>query len=166
LDVPNYRSERLSSLHSVAQFDSGKPNLDDWLRNTATNAQAMGTGRTFVWHGGGVVVAYYTIAAHLVVRDHLPKKVGRGSPEQIPSVLLARLALDKTLHGRGLGGALLADALGRIVEATQTVAARLVVVDAIDEYAHGFYSHHGFTAIPETMRLVQKINDISAALLQ
>jgi ribosomal protein S18 acetylase RimI-like enzyme len=79
-------------------------------------------------------------------------------------VLLARLALDRTLHGQGLGGALLAEALDRVVVATRTVAARFVVVDALDEGATGFYEHYGFRRIPETLRLVQKLSDIAAAL--
>ena len=48
--------------------------------------------------------------------------------------------------------------------ATRTVAARFVVVDAIDQGAHGFYVHHGFREIPGTMRLVQKISDIAEAI--
>jgi hypothetical protein len=36
--------------------------------------------------------------------------------------------------------------------------------DAIDEAAHDFHTHHGFRAIPGTMRLIQKVGDISAAL--
>ena len=91
-------------------------------------------------------------------------QLGRGGPRQVPAVLVARLALDKTLHGQGLGGALLADALTRVVGATQTVAARFVVVDAIDESAAACYEHHGFRRIPETGRLVQKISDVAAAL--
>ncbi len=76
----------------------------------------------------------------------------------------ARLALDSSLHGQTLGGALLADALERIVEATATIAARFMVVDAIDANAAGFYEHPGFRAIPDTQRLVQKVSDIAAAL--
>jgi ribosomal protein S18 acetylase RimI-like enzyme len=79
-------------------------------------------------------------------------------------VLLARLALDRTLQGRGLGGVLLADAMTRVVVATQTVAARFVVVDALDESAVTFYEHYGFRRIPETDRLVQKLSDVAAAL--
>jgi GNAT superfamily N-acetyltransferase len=79
-------------------------------------------------------------------------------------VLLARLALDRTLHGQGRGGALLAEALDRVVVATRTVAARFVVVDALDGAAAGFYEHYGFRPIPETLRLVQKLSDIAAAL--
>ncbi|GID45734.1 N-acetyltransferase GCN5 [Actinoplanes capillaceus] len=157
-------SEALGEHHETSQFDSSKPSLDAWLQQHALTTEARRTGRTFVWQNQGRVIGYYTIAAHLIVRDELPRALGRGNPGQIPAVLLARLALDKSLQGRGLGGALLADALDRIVIATQTVAARFVVVDAIDEVAHAFYIHHGFRDIPGTMRLIQKISDIAAAL--
>ncbi|MEV6924704.1 GNAT family N-acetyltransferase [Dactylosporangium sp. NPDC051485] len=157
-------SETLSEHHDTSVFDSSKPDLDGWLQQHAMTTEARRTGRTFVWHEDHRVVAYYTIAAHLVVREGLPRALSRGNPAQIPAVLLARLALDKTLHGQGHGGALLADALHRIVVATQTVAARFVVVDAIDGAAHGFYQHHGFREIPGSMRLVQKVSDIAAAI--
>jgi len=78
--------------------------------------------------------------------------------------LLARLALDQSLQGQGLGGVLLADALERIVVATQTVAARIVVVDALHERAATFYENYGFKRIPGTLRLVQKVSDVAAAL--
>jgi len=126
----------------------------------------MNTGRTFVWRAEeGRVVAYFTLAAHLVAREHMPPKVGRGSPQAIPAVLLARLALDRSLTGQGLGGELLWDALSRAVAASQQVAARLVVVDAIDDAAVGFYQHFGFVPVPgNPRRLVQKMTDIEAAL--
>lgn len=158
-------SEALNEHHETEHFDSSKPDLDLWLRKHALTTEARRTGRTFVWQNDGRVAAYYTIAAHLIVREELPRSLGRGNPGQIPAVLLARLALDKTLHGQGLGGALLADALQRIVVATEVVAARFVVVDAIDQGAHGFYLHHGFREIPGSMRLIQKISDIAAAVV-
>lgn len=64
----------------------------------------------------------------------------------------------------GTGAALLADALQRIAIATQTVAARFVVVDARHENAVGFYEHHGFKRIPGTLRLVQKLSDVAKSL--
>jgi ribosomal protein S18 acetylase RimI-like enzyme len=70
------------------------------------------------------------------------------------------------LHGQGLGGALLADALTQIVAATRVVAARFVVVDAIDERAASFHERQGFQRIPTTDRLIQKVSDIAAALNQ
>jgi GNAT superfamily N-acetyltransferase len=157
-------SEALNEQHSLSYFDSSQPDLDLWIKQHALTTEARRTRRTFVWHDAGRIVAYYTIAAHLIMREDLPRALGRGNPTQIPSVLLARLALDKTLQGQGHGGVLLADALHRIVVATQTVAARFVVVDAIDQAAHGFYQHHGFREVPGSMRLIQKIGDIAAAV--
>jgi GNAT superfamily N-acetyltransferase len=122
------------------------------------------------------VVAYYSLTGHRLIRDDLPRRLGRGSPDEIPAVLLARLAVDRDAQGHGVGGALLADALGRVVEATDIVAARFVVVDALHEPAARFvvvdalhepaalYEHHGFTRIPDTLRLIQKISEIAAAL--
>jgi predicted N-acetyltransferase YhbS len=111
------------------------------------------------------VVGYFLLGAHLVVRGELPRKYGRGSPTSIPAVLLARLALDVGLHGGGLGGELLWDALTRARAAADIAAARLVVVDAISAQAAAFYEHHGFSPIPENPnRLVQKMSDIAGAL--
>lgn len=161
----SFISEELADDHDLSRFDSGKPELDRWLREFAGHAAANRTGRTFVWHAGdGVVVGYYTLAAHQVVKTELPKRVGRGGPDRVPAVLLARLALDRGFHGRGFGAHLLADALKRIVDASQKVAIRVVVVDAIDAEAVHFYERFGFSAVPEhPYRLFQKMSDIEAA---
>ncbi len=164
-----FHSEPLDpARHDLSAFDSGEPDLDRWLREQAAGAGARRVARTFVWAEPDAdpdrVVAYYSLAGHRLVRDDLPRSFGRGSPSQIPAVLLARLALDRTRHGGGNGGALLADALARIVVAADIVAARFVVVDALHEKAAGFYQHHGFRRIPDSLRLIQKISDIAAAL--
>jgi GNAT superfamily N-acetyltransferase len=76
-------------------------------------------------------------------------------------VLLARLALDRAFRGRGLGGVLLADAAVRVYDATRTVAARYVVVDAVHESAAGFYVHHGFEPLHDPLRLVRRVASIA-----
>ena len=165
-EVSPFISEALAEHHLLERFTSGNDALDIWLLNHARHAQSMRTARTFVWHTGDqVVIAYFSLAAHLVVRAELPPRVARGSPDAIPAVLLARLALDRSLHKQGLGGELLLDALSRAVQASEVAAARLLVVDAIDEAAAAFYEHHGFVAVPgNRQRLVQKISDIAAAI--
>lgn len=159
-------SEALAARHRLEAFDSGQPDLDGWLKNSATHAQAARTARTFVWHAGDEIgVGYFSLAAHLVKRAGIPKRVGHGAPDSIPAVLLARLALHRRLRGRGLGGELLWDALARTVAASEVATARVVVVDAIDAAAAGFYAHHGFVPVPgNPFRLVQKVSDIAAAL--
>jgi hypothetical protein len=164
-----FRSEALDpARHDLGALNCGEPELDVWLREQAAGAEARRVARTFVWvdteANPDLVIGYYSLTGHRLVRDVLPKSIGRGSPTEIPAVLLARLALDQSRHGAGAGGALLADALGRIVVATQTVAARFVVVDALHEHAATFYEHYGFRRISDTLRLVQKLSDIAAAI--
>jgi predicted GNAT family N-acyltransferase len=160
---PPYRSERLDSGYDVSGFRCGNQVLDDWLRHHAATAQAKRTSVTYVWtRDDAVVVAYYSLAPHLIENSEQPRRFGRGDPRQIPAVLLARLALSDELHGSGLGGVLLHDALTRAVAASQQVGGRYVVVDAIDDDAERFYQHFGFTATPRPGRMVRKVSDIEA----
>lgn len=156
-------TEPLAERHHVGRFECGKPELDLWLRNSAAHAERLRSCRTFVWHGDDdVVVAYFSLASHLLVREDLGK-IGRGSPDQVPAVLLARLALEQSLHGCGYGGALVADALQRLVWASENVAVKFVVVDAVDNAAALFYERHGFLRIPnDPHRLVRKMSRIAA----
>ncbi len=160
-------SEQLDDGHDLSHFDCDRSALNDWLRKSALHSRAMGTARTFVWvdESTASVVAYYAIAPHLVQRDVLPSAVGRGSPDQIPALLLARLALSRDYQGRGLGAQLLLDALELIVANARRVGGRLVVVDAIDDRATAFYEHHGFERLPNREdRLVQKLSRVAATL--
>ncbi len=161
-----FRSQRLLPEHQLETFCSGKEELDGWLRRSARHADAANTGRTFVWVSSDSdrVVAYFTLAAHLLRRADIPKRVGHGSPDAIPAILLARLALDQSLQGQGTGGQLLRDALERAVEASERAAARMVVVDAIDDEAIAFYQHFGFIRIPGSRRLVRKVSEVAAGL--
>lgn len=126
----------------------------------------MGTARTFVWTDNAKrVVAYFSLCPHEIHREIVPLTLGRGSPRTIPAILLARLALDRKLHGQGLGSQLLGDALNHAVAATNAAGGRLIVVDALHERAAAFYSHHGFTALPNTpLRLVMKSSAAAASL--
>ena len=153
-------SRRLQADDDLASFDSGQSALDEWLRCSAAHADAMRTARTFIWEQRGAVIAYFSLAGHVLEREALPRPLARGSPDRVPAVLIARLALHRDLHGPGLGGLLLADAVERVAAATEIVAARFVVVDAIDNQAASFYVHFGFRTIPGSGRLVRKVSDI------
>ena len=158
-----YVPESLDGGHELSGFDSGESGLDVWLRRSALEGQKKGTGRTFVWVVQGDrrrrVVAYYTLAAHVIEREQLSKRLGRGMPRQLPAVLLGRLALDRTLYGQGLGGAVLAESISRVVEITTQLGARYLVVDAVHVRAAEFYQHYGFTPVPDqqSLRLVMRI---------
>src|SRR5207244_3420193 len=101
------------------------------------------------------VLGYFSIAAAVEQRIALPSaKLRRGMPEQVPLLLIGRLAVDGAWRCRGLGSALLADALRRCLAASEIAGVRGVVAHAIDEAALSFYEHHGFVRSPLGERLM------------
>jgi predicted GNAT family N-acyltransferase len=97
----------------------------------------------------GQIAGYYTLASASVLLTDLPDAVVKKLPRypSVPAVRMGRLAVHKLYKGKGLGAALLADALHRAVAAE--IAAYALVVDAQDEDAASFYAHHGFMALPD-----------------
>lgn len=160
------RLERLREDHDIATFRSGQDALDTWLRNHAWAAQRMDSARTFVLTQDKHVVGYFSLTMGSVLRADAPRRLVRGLPAYPVGVaLLARLAVDADRQGEGLGALLLAEALRKAVTAGEAAAARLVVVDAVDEAAARFYAHHGFLSVPEhPLRLYRRIKDIRASL--
>ncbi|MDP9336664.1 MAG: N-acetyltransferase [Actinomycetota bacterium] len=163
----NLRVEALDDRHDLASFSSGNLELDRWLRDHARQVSAQGT-RTYVVlddEDHDAVVGYFAIAPHVLDRDDAPRKLARGAPRQIPSILLAKLALSEHLHGQGLGAELLVRALGTIIDAARVAGGKLVVVDAIDADAEAFYRHHDFQPLPNrSVRLVMKLSTAARAL--
>jgi GNAT superfamily N-acetyltransferase len=89
--------------------------------------------------------------------------VGLSYGTAIPAVLLARLALDRSPHGHGYGSVLLAGAWQRVVGASENVAVKFVVVDAIDDGAATFYERLGFRRVPnDHHRLIRKMSGVVA----
>ena len=160
------RAERLSAKHAVHGFVSTNADLDSWLWNAALTADRAGTARVYVWADEDErVAAYFAIAPHTIRRDDVPSTVGRGAPVTIPAFLLARLALARSMQGRGMGGELLVAALGTTLDAVRLGGGRVIVVDAIDAKARTFYEHYGFRAVePVGGRLVMKASTAAASL--
>ena len=109
------------------------------------------------------VHAYYSIAPTQIRREDVTRGLA-GGVSLVPAYLIARLALDTSLHGRGLGSVLLADALETILDASASAGGRLVVVDAIDDDAARFYERHDFQRIGNTRRLAMKVTTARQAL--
>lgn len=162
----SYRVEPLAAGHDLDAFDCGHDALTDWLRRHARSATGQGT-RTYllIEQATGAVAGYFAVAPHLLERDHAPSGIGRGAPQRIPAILLAKLTLQKELHGQGLGGELLVHALTTVVVAARSVGGRIVVVDAVDEDAASFYRAHDFHPSPtDPHRLIIKLSTAARAL--
>jgi GNAT superfamily N-acetyltransferase len=158
------RVELLNDSHDTAVFSCGKPGLDDWLQRVAPGAARAGTAATYVALAHDQrVIGYYALVMASVTREGTPAALGRGMPSAIPVILLARLAISSDLHGQGLGGHLLVDALRRCVAGATAYGARAVIVDAIDDQAAAFYRHFGFRDL-DPPRLWAKLADIRRSL--
>lgn len=144
--------EPLGPRHDVSRFTNGvHPSLDQWLRERAQASEGL-SARTYVVCPRDEperVVGYFSISTALEQRRILPSaKLRSGSPEQVPLLLIGRLAVDAKWRGRGLGSALLADALRRCLAASEIAGVRGVIVHAINDDAANFYKGHGFVRSP------------------
>jgi len=144
--------EPLAPRHHISQFFNGvHPSLDQWLRQRARSSEGL-SARTYVLCTTAEpdrVVGYFSISAAIEQRSALPSaKLRRGMPEQVPLLLIGRIAVDAQYKGRGVGSALLVDALQRCLAASEIPGVRGVVAHAIDDTAVDFYERHGFIRSP------------------
>ncbi len=145
--------EPLGPHHDVDRFECGREQLDRWLRAYAGQGQRRDTARTFVVGRAGEaeVVGYHTLVASQVEQNEATGEVRSGTSKHfpIPVCLIARLAIDRSEQGIGLGRSLLLDALQRTERASRSVAMRAVLAHALDEEAAAFYARFGFRPASE-----------------
>ena len=152
----------------VQGFSSGSVELDDWLIHQALKNQKKNNCRVYVVteYESSSVIAYYAIAIGSVSRSSAIKKFSRNSPDPIPVIVLARLAIDQRFQRKGIGTGLLKDCFLRSVGVSQSVGMKGLLVHALDENAKRFYTQFGFVPSPiDSMTLMLSIADIEASLL-
>lgn len=156
----------LASHHSTVGFDCGDTSLDHWLQQRALPNQQSGATRTFVvCDGDGTVKAYVALASGAVAVASAPGSFRRNRPDSIPVVLLARLAVCRSVQGRGIARALLADAFERVLQASERISVRGIVVHAASADARNFYLHMGFDPSPiDPDTLLIRLSDVAATL--
>jgi GNAT superfamily N-acetyltransferase len=141
--------EKLKREHRLDEFDCGREALNRFLKRFAWDSQQSGGAQTYVLASELVVGGYYSLVASSVSHDEPTARARRGQPRhRIPVVLLARLAVDVSVQGRGIGPALLKDALLRAASAADIIGARGLLVHAKDDNARGFYEHFNFEPSP------------------
>ena len=149
-------------------FSCGVPSLDSWLVEHAPGADAVGSARSYVVvdEEQERVVGYYALTVASLERVEATGRVSRGMPRHpIPAMLLARLAVDESAQGQGIGSTLLADAMQRTLLVAEETGIHLLLVHAVNEEAKNFYLHYGFEASPsDPMNLQLLIKDIRATL--
>ena len=131
------------------RFDCGKASLTDWLTRHARQANSSGSARTYVVTEDRRVIGYFSLTVGQIDSADAPDRVRKGmGAYPIPVVILARLAVDKRMHGRGIGVGLLQNAIRRTLVISEQAGVRALLTHPIDEDAERFYRRFGFEASP------------------
>jgi GNAT superfamily N-acetyltransferase len=158
--------EKLRRDHAVEGFDCGKEPLNRFLIRNALQNQQANASQTYVLVMQGRVAGYHTLVVGEVAYDEAPERLKKGlARHPVPVMLLARLAVASDCQGRGIGPALLKDALLRTLQAADIAGIRAFMVHAKDDEARAFYAHFDFIASPsDPMHLYVLLKDVKALL--
>lgn len=159
--------EKLNNSHDVDTFDCGKEPLDRFLKRHALVNQKASSAQTYVvCRGDGRVVGYYSLVVGAVEHQDAPGRVTKGlARHPVPVMLLARLAIDKSEQGQGLGKALLKDAILRTAQAADIAGMRALLVHAKDDEARAWYEGFDFEPSPtDPLHLFLLMKDLRALL--
>jgi GNAT superfamily N-acetyltransferase len=159
--------EPLTAAHVVEGFDCGQIELNTWLVKYALQNNSAAGSRTRVVSYTGEerrVVGFYALSAGAVAKLEAPARVAKGkAAHPIPVIVLTRLGVDLSMQGKGLGTALLKDALLRVLEISDVVGVRALLVHAKDDGAAAFYSQFDFEPSPVAAnQLLMLVKDIKA----
>ena len=166
---PDLRVELLDSAHDRAGFTCGVESLDRYLKTQASQDLRRKANGVFVLIEAAAparILGFYTLCATALPQGEVPEAARKHLPRYplASATLIGRLAIAKERQGQRLGAVLLADALRRAHGSAGTVGAVMIVVDALDGPAAGFYALHGFIRLPESLRLVLPMRSVAGMI--
>ncbi len=157
----------LDASHVTDDFDCAKASLNDWLVRYARQAQSSGSAKTYVVAEGQHIVGYYSLTVGQIDTLEAPDRARKGMGSYpIPVIILARLAVDRRMHGQGVGVGLLQDAIRRTVVISEQAGVRAMLTHPIDLEAARFYQRFGFEVSPtREQQLLLLLKDARKLLL-
>jgi GNAT superfamily N-acetyltransferase len=166
---PDLKIEPLAPHHDRNGFSSGVDSLDRYLRTQASQDVQRKANGVFILvepEKPETVLGYYTLCATGLPQGDVPAAARKHVPRYplVSATLVGRMAVMAARQGERLGALLLADAVRRACVSASTVGSSMLVVDAINERAAGFYEGNGFVRLPDSMRLVLPMHVIAKML--
>ena len=157
---------KLTAADRVDEFDCAQPALNQFLQRYALVNQKASSAQTYVCCQADRVVGFYSLAAGSADPESVPPRVMKGlARHPVPVLILARLAVDQNHQGKGLGKALLKDALLRTAQAADIAGIRCLLVHAKDEAARQWYAAWDFEPSPtDPYHLFLMLKDLKALL--
>jgi GNAT superfamily N-acetyltransferase len=162
--VNPFKIEKLARHHPVEDFDCGSFELNRFLVKFALGNQQAHASQTHVGFGQGKVIGFYTLVVGDIDYATAPERMTKGlARHPVPVMVLARLAVDQSWQGKGVGIGLLRDAAQRTLAAADIAGIRALMVHAKDDAARNFYSHFGFAAgFSDPLHLYVLMKDLKA----
>lgn len=147
MTVTTWREEPIAKAHDRKSFDCGDPAMNDFLQRYARQSHEQNAAKTFCAIdvvGPARVLGFYTVAPSAVAHAVVPPTLARGMAQhEVAGFKLARLAVDRSVAGQGLGGQLLAAAALRCLRVAGEVGGTLLVINAKNERAADWYASYG-----------------------
>lgn len=167
----DWREEPLARHHDRAAFDCGDADLNSYLKRYARQNHESGGAKCFVAcpdDDASRVLGFYTLSPASLEHARTPSVVSRGLARyDVPVFRLGRLATDRTVQGRGLGGALLLRAADRCMRVASEVGGVALLIDAKNDLAANWYETYGAVRLHDApLSLVLPFAVVADALRQ
>jgi GNAT superfamily N-acetyltransferase len=165
----DWHEEPIGRHHDRKSFDCGSPELDEYLDRYARQNHESGGAKTFVAVSPAVparVMGFYSISPGSIEFARVPAKLTRKLARyEVPVFRLARLAIDRSVQGQGLGGDLMLAAGERALAVSAQVGGVALAIDAKDETAAKWYERFGALALlDDPLKLVLPLGVIADAI--
>ena len=163
-----YESVRkLLSTDQTDAFDCGHAALNQFLQRYALVNQKANSAQTYGCCENQDVVGFCSLTVGSIDPEAAPPRVTKGlARHPVPVMILARLALDKAHQRKGLGQALLKDALLRTAQAADIAGIRCLLVHVKNDTEKQWYEGWEFETSPtDPYHLFLMLKDLKALLV-
>jgi GNAT superfamily N-acetyltransferase len=169
VSLPCWHEAPIGRQHDRQAFDCGEPALNDWLRRYARQSHTSGGAKTFLavpLEEPRRILGFYSLSPASLAYSRTPALLRRGLGRyELPAFRLGRLAVDRSMQGRGLGGQLLLMAGRRCLAVAAEVGGVALLIDAKSERAAAWYASYGAMPLDDApLTLLLPLGTIAAAL--
>jgi GNAT superfamily N-acetyltransferase len=138
------------ALHDRSAFSCGFAPIDNFLKSSLSDQ--IRNGMVMAWimtaEDDPAVLGFYTLGAMAVRADLGPKSWKRARVPDIPVIYIRAVAIHEDTQGKGLGTALVIDAMKRCIDISEQMGAAAIVLDVLQddhfERRWNFYAELGF----------------------
>lgn len=165
-----WHEEPIGKTHERAEFDCGNKSLNRYFRRYARQNHIKGGAKTFlaVEDETSRILGFYSLSPASLVYDSVPELLTRGlARHDVPVYRLGRLAVDRSVQGKGLGGQLLLAAGRRCLLVASQAGGVGLLIDAKDAISAEWYVSYGAVALKEDpLSLLMPLATIHLALTE